>query len=210
LRRTLHDEVVGRIRDMIIEGTLEPGARVHEGQLGEALGISRTPLREALKYLASEGLLDLVAGRGAVVRRLSPKDVHDMLVVLSAMEALAGRLVCANADDAEIASIRALHERMLEFYEKRQRLDYYKYNQMIHSAIVELSGNAFLASIHASAQARLKRIRFLGNAAPEKWDAAVAEHKAMMEALDRRDGDALAAVLSHHLDETWVRVKDSL
>jgi DNA-binding GntR family transcriptional regulator len=206
----LHDEVVGRIRDMIIEGTLEPGARVHEGQLGEALGISRTPLREALKYLASEGLLDLVAGRGAVVRRLSPKDVHDMLVVLSAMEALAGRLVCANADDAEIASIRALHERMLEFYEKRQRLDYYKYNQMIHSAIVELSGNAFLASIHASAQARLKRIRFLGNAAPEKWDAAVAEHKAMMEALDRRDGDALAAVLSHHLDETWVRVKDSL
>jgi DNA-binding GntR family transcriptional regulator len=210
LRRTLHDEVVGRIRDMIIEGTLEPGARVHEGQLGEALGISRTPLREALKYLASEGLLDLVAGRGAVVHKLSPKDVHDMLVVLSAMEALAGRLVCANASDAEIAGIRALHERMMEFYEKRQRLDYYKYNQLIHTAIVELSGNAFLASTHASAQARLKRIRFLGNAAPEKWSAAVAEHEAMMEALDRRDGEALAAVLSHHLDETWTRVKDSL
>jgi len=195
---------------MIIEGTLAPGTRVHEGQLGEALGISRTPLREALKYLASEGLLDLVAGRGAVVRRLSPTDVHDMLVVLSAMEALAGRLICANATDAEIASIRALHARMMVCYEKRQRLDYYKYNQMIHSAIVELSGNGFLASTHASAQARLKRIRFLGNAGPDKWGAAVTEHEEMMEALNRRDGEVLAAVLSRHLDETWVRVKDSL
>ena len=209
-RRTLHDEVVGRIRDMIIEGTLAPGARVHEGQLGEQLGISRTPLREALKYLASEGLLDLVAGRGAIVRRLSPKDVHDMLVVLSALEALAGRLVCAHATDAEIDVIRALHQRMMALYAQRQRLDYYKYNQLIHSAIVDLSGNAFLAATHNTAQSRLKRIRFLGNAAPEKWDAAVAEHVAMMEALDRRDGDALASVLSHHLDETWLRVKDSL
>jgi DNA-binding GntR family transcriptional regulator len=126
------------------------------------------------------------------------------------MEALAGRLVCANATDTEIASVRALHGRMMEFYEKQQRLDYYKYNQMIHSAIVELSGNAFLASTHASAQARLKRIRFLGNATPDQWDAAVAEHEAMMEALNRRDGKALAAVLSHHLDETWLRAKDSL
>ena len=209
-RRTLHDEVVGRVRDMIIEGTLAPGQRVHEGQLGEALGISRTPLREALKYLASEGLLDLVAGRGAVVRRLSPKDVQDMLVVLSTLEALAGRLVCANATEAQIAEIQSLHDQMMVFYEKRQRLDYYKYNQLIHSAIVEKSGNAFLATTHSAAQSRLKRIRFLGNAAPEKWRGAVAEHETMMDALRRRDGEALAAVLARHLDETWDRVKDSL
>ena len=209
-RRTLHDEVVGRVRDMIIEGTLAPGARVHEGQLGEALGISRTPLREALKYLASEGLLDLVAGRGAVVRRLSPKDVQDMLVVLSTLEALAGRLVCANATDAQIAEITTLHAQMMAFYENRQRLDYYKYNQMIHTAIVEMSGNAFLAATHHAAQSRLKRIRFLGNAGPEKWRGAVAEHEEMIAALHRRDGEALAEVLSRHLDATWERVKDSL
>ena len=134
-RRTLHDEVVGRVRDMIIEGTLAPGQRVHEGQLGEA---------------------------------------------------------------------------MMVFYEKRQRLDYYKYNQLIHSAIVEKSGNAFLATTHSAAQSRLKRIRFLGNAAPEKWRGAVAEHETMMDALRRRDGEALAAVLARHLDETCDRVKDSL
>lgn len=209
-RRTLHDEVVGRVRDMIIEGTLAPGSRVHEGQLGEALGISRTPLREALKYLASEGLLDLVAGRGAVVRRLSPKDVQDMLVVLSTLEALAGRLVCAHASGSDIAGIEALHLRMMEFYATRQRLDYYKYNQMIHTAIAEISGNAFLAATHAAAQSRLKRIRFLGNAGPEKWEGAVAEHVEMIAALKRRDGDALAEVLARHLDATWMRVKDSL
>lgn len=209
-RRTMHDEVVGRVRDMIIEGTLAPGARVHEGQLGEALGISRTPLREALKYLASEGLLDLVAGRGAVVRRLSPKDVQDMLLVLSALEVLAGRLVCARASDEDIAGIEAMHAEMMRFYEKRQRLDYYKYNQMIHTAIAEMSGNAFLAATHGAAQQRLKRIRFLGNAGPEKWEGAVAEHEEMIVALKRRDGQALAEVLSRHLDATWTRVKDSL
>jgi len=209
-RRTLHDEVVGRVRDMIIEGTLAPGSRVHEGQLGEALGISRTPLREALKYLASEGLLDLVAGRGAVVRRLSPKDVQDMLVVLSTLEALAGQLVCAHATDADIAEIAALHRQMMQFYAKRQRLDYYKYNQLIHTAIAEKSGNAFLAATHSTAQSRLKRIRFLGNAGAEKWSGAVAEHEEMIAALQRRDGQALAEVLQRHLDATWTRVKDSL
>lgn len=161
VRRTQHDEVVGRMRDMIIECHLPPGTRVHGGQLCEALGISRTPLREALKYLASEGLLYLVAGRGAVVHRLSARDVQDMLVVLSTLEALAGRLVCAHASDRDIAHIRRLHDRMMDYYDCGDRLEYYKLNQDIYSAIADLSGNAYLASTHDAAQARLKRIRFL-------------------------------------------------
>src|SRR6185437_10395415 len=96
-RRSLHDELVERIRDMIIEGQLAPLSRIHEGQLGKALGVSRTPLREALKFLASEGLLELVPGRGAVVRKLTPKDVRDMLDVLGAIETLGGRLACRHA-----------------------------------------------------------------------------------------------------------------
>jgi DNA-binding GntR family transcriptional regulator len=136
--------------------------------------------------------------------------VQDMLVVLSNLEALAGKLVCANASDADIAVIEALHLKMMEFYEKRQRLDYYKYNQMIHTAIAEMSGNAFLAATHNVAQSRLKRIRFLGNAGQDKWEGAVAEHEQMIDALKRRDGPALAEVLARHLDATWLRVRDSL
>ncbi len=209
-RRTLHDELVSRIRDMIIEGHLAPGTRIHEGQLGQALGVSRTPLREALKFLASEGLIDLVPGRGAVVRTLTPKDVRDMLDVLSALEALAGKLACRNASDAQIAEVRRLHDEMMALYAARNRLEYYKANQAIHSAIVRISDNAFLASTHEMIQSRLKRIRFLGNEGADKWEGAVAEHEEMIAALEARDAERLARVLARHMDETWNRVRDIL
>jgi DNA-binding GntR family transcriptional regulator len=210
VRHTLHDELVGRIRDMIIEGQLEPGSRIHEGQLGVALGVSRTPLREALKFLASEGLIDLVPGRGGVVRRLTPRDVRNMLDVLIALETLAGRLACRNATDAQIVEIRQLHDRMMGLYADRERLAYYKLNQAIHSAIAALSGNDFLASTHESIQSRLKRIRFIGNEAPDNWSGAVCEHVEMIEALEKRDEAALTEVLTRHLEETWTRVRPIL
>lgn len=207
IRQSLHDELVGRIRDMVIEGQLEPGARVHEGQLGQALGVSRTPVREALKFLASEGLIDLVPGRGAVVRKLTPESVHDMLEVLTALEALAGRLACRGATDAQIAEVRRTHDRMMEFYADRRRLDYYKLNQDIHTAIAKLSGNEFLFSSHEAIQSRLKRIRFIGNEAPENWSGAVGEHVALIEAFERRDEERMAEVISRHLEQTWIRVR---
>ncbi|MDR3538390.1 MAG: GntR family transcriptional regulator [Acetobacteraceae bacterium] len=207
VRHSLHDELVERIRDMIIEGQLAAGERIHEGQLGLALGVSRTPLREALKFVASEGLIDLVPGRGGIVRRLTPQDVRNMLDVLTALETLAGRLACRNATDAQIAAVRDLHDRMMGFYAERQRLEYYKLNQAIHTAIAALSGNDFLAAMHGSIQSRLKRIRFIGNESPGHWASAVREHCEMIAALERRDGEALAEVLTRHVEETWSRVR---
>src|SRR5664279_143563 len=98
-RPTLHNVVISRIRDMIIEGQLPVGMRIHEGQLGLQLGVSRTPLREALKVLATEGLVELIPSRGAVVRKLTVKDAEDMLNVLSSLEKLAGPTTCRNALD---------------------------------------------------------------------------------------------------------------
>jgi len=210
VRHSLHDELVERIRDMIIEGQLEPGSRIHEGQLGLALGVSRTPLREALKFVASEGLIDLVPGRGGVVRRLTPQDVRHMLDVLIALETLAGRQACRCATDARIAEVRSLHEQMMRFYASRQRLEYYKLNQAVHTAIIALAGNDFLASMHGSIQSRLKRIRFIGNETPENWAGAVREHCEMVAALETRDDDALAEVLTRHIEETWTRVRSAI
>src|SRR3954447_22128704 len=119
VRHNLHDAIVSRVRDMIIEGTLAPGTRIHEGRLGQELGVSRTPLREALKYLASEGLLELSPGRGAVVRSFSAKDVEDSLIVLANMESLAGQLACSNASTEAIQDIRRLHDEMMQRYAVR-------------------------------------------------------------------------------------------
>jgi DNA-binding GntR family transcriptional regulator len=173
-RPTLHGQLVDRVRTLIVEGQLAPGTRIHEGELGKALGVSRTPLREALKVLASEGLVELVQGRGAVVRKLTGKDVAEMLDVLRALETLAARLACRNATDAQIAALRRTHDEMIAFYEAGNRLDYYWRNQAIHAGLADLSGNALLATMHATIQARMKRIRFIGNEDPGGWTAAVA------------------------------------
>jgi DNA-binding GntR family transcriptional regulator len=209
-RSNLHEQVVTRLRDMIIEGRLEPGQRIHEGQIGEALGVSRTPLREALKFLASEGLVELVPGRGALVRRLDRRDVREMLDVLTALETLAARLFCAKATEADIASLRALHQEMMQFYRARRRLDYYKCNQDIHSTLVRLSGNCFLSATHQAIQSRLKRIRFIGHEGEANWQAAILEHEEMMAAIESRDADRLAEVVTRHLNGAWDRVQDAI
>ena len=209
-RASLHDEVVGRVRDMIVEGQLTSGTRIHEGRLCEQLGISRTPLREALKVLATEGLVDLSPNRGAIVREVTPRDMRDMLRVLGQLEALAGELACANASEADIAAIHDMHRRMMEHYAARNRMEYFKLNQAIHSAFVRLSDNPTLQTMHENLQARIKRIRYIGNDRDTQWHDAVDDHEKMIAALLKRDGPALGQVLRFHLERTWDRVRNVL
>lgn len=209
-RVTLHDAVLNQLRDMIIEGKLPPGTRINEGPVGASLGVSRTPLREAIKTLASEGLVEIRPAKGAIVRRFSEKDIREILDVLKTLEQFAARLTCAHARDAEIAEIVDLHNQMLRHYADRSRLAYFKLNQEIHSAIVRASGNSVLAHVHEQLQARIKRVRFIGNELPERWAGAVAEHEEMNLALLARDGDKLSEVLGRHLDKTLERVRDAI
>lgn len=209
-RQSLHEAILTRLRDMIIEGALEPGTRINESQIGVQLGVSRTPLREALKFLASEGLVELVPARGAVVKKFTAKEVHDMLVVIRTLESLAAGEACRVATDAQIAAIGALHDEMMACYARRDRLAYYKLNQEIHTAMVALADNAVLAQVHDQLQNRLKRIRFLGHEGAERWANAVAEHGEMMVHLRARDAAALQEIIVAHLTRGWERVRDGL
>lgn len=205
-RRTLHEEVAERLRDMIIEGQLVPGQRIQEGAVGAQLGVSRTPLREAIKTLASEGLVEVLPAKGAVVRQFSARDLFEILEVIKGLEQLGGRLACARASDAMVADIGAMHARMLALYASRDRLEYFKLNQAIHAALVAASGNAVLAATHATLQSRIRRLRFIGHEGPGNWAGAVAEHEAMMDALLARDADRLEAEIARHMDATLSRV----
>jgi DNA-binding GntR family transcriptional regulator len=209
-RASLHNVVVSRIRDMIIEGYLAVGERIHEGQLCEQLGISRTPLREALKVLASEGLVDLFPNRGAVVYRLTRKDARDMMDVLAHLEQMAAPMTCRNASDEEIAGIGRLHNEMIEFYAASDRLRYFKLNQQIHSRLIALAGNDSLFLVHDILQTRMKRIRFIGDRTEETWAAAVADHEKMMVALKARDGQRLSAAMVDHIMGSWERIESAI
>lgn len=207
---TLHDQVANQLRDLIIEGVLEPGSRIDETDLVDRLGVSRTPFREALRTLAAEGLLVIRPSKGSIVRKLKHDEVYSMLEVLAEIERLGGRLACERASPAELTELLNIHDRMMTLYEARDRLPYYKLNQLFHSRVAMASRNATLIEVQANIQSRLKRIRFVGNRKPEDWANAVADHEEMAAALRVREGSRLGELLATHLMRTWDRVKDSL
>lgn len=199
--QSLHDEILTRLRDHIVEGNIPDGGRIPERQLCEMLGISRTPLREALKVLAAEGLVELLPNRGARVRQLSERDLDELFDVMGGLEALAGRLACENITDAEIAEIERLHYEMYGFYLHRDMHGYFRVNQMIHRKIIEASRNATLLGVYANFAGRIRRVRYSANFARkrDRWGEAMREHEAILDALRRRAGGELGDILFAHL-----------
>jgi DNA-binding GntR family transcriptional regulator len=205
---TLHDEVLVRLRDYIVEGNLEDGARVPERLLCDMLGISRTPLREALKVLAAEGLIDLLPNRGARVRKVTPRDIAELFDLMGGLEALAGRLACERVTAAEAAAIERLHHEMYGFYLRRDLHGYFHANQQIHQAIVAAARNETLSASYATFANRLRRIRYAANLdrKRDRWSEAMREHEAILDALNRRAGLEMSELLFQHLRNKQVAV----
>lgn len=198
-RTVLHEQVAARLRQMLVEGDIPPGAKLNERALCEALRISRTPLREAIKMLAAEGLVELLPNRGSVAVQLDEEDVRHTFEVMAGLEALSGQLAAERIGAAEVAEIEAMHFEMLAAYTRRDLSTYYRLNAAIHRAINVAAGNPVLTSTYNQVNARLQALRFRSNQDGEKWQRAVAEHEAMVAALKARDGAALARVLTQHL-----------
>nr|WP_245974211.1 GntR family transcriptional regulator [Bosea caraganae] len=198
---SLHDGLVAALRDYIVEGNLADGARIPERLLCEKFGISRTPLREALKVLAAEGLIDLLPNRGARVRAFSDEDLRELFDVMGGLEALAGRLACERISDEEITEIEQVHHEMYRFYLRRDMHGYFQRNQEIHRLIVEAAGNATLNATYASFAGRIRRVRYAANLDKERdrWGEAMREHEAILDALRRRAGSELSDIMFQHL-----------
>lgn len=209
-RRSLHDELVERIRNMVLEGSLPAGGRVPEKELCEQFEVSRTPLREALKVLASEGLLELMQNRGAVVTPLTARDVEETFPVLASLELTAGEMACRNIENDEIAAIRGLHRQMVERFRRGDRPGYFGIDQKIHESLVAASGNSVLAATHRSISARLQRARYAANISQERWKRAVEEHDQILAALEARNGKQLGALLKAHLENKAQAVLEAL
>lgn len=209
-RRLLHETVIDQLRDLIVQGELAPETKLNERVLAEKLGTSRTPLREAIKFLASEGLVELLPNRGAVVAPLKAEKMKEVFVVLGALEALAGDLACRNASDADVAEIRALHYHMLAHHARGELAQYFRYNQQIHIKFMECAGNATLTQVYRGLNAHVKRARYMANLSRERWDKAVKEHEDMLDALVKRDGARLQALLRDHLANKLVMVIEAL
>ncbi len=195
----LHELAAARLRTMLVEGAIAPGAKLNERTLSEALHVSRTPLREAIKMLASEGLVDLLPNRGAVAVKLTEADVVHSFELLAELEGLAGDLAAQRITDADRDELRAKHYEMLACHARRDLSGYYRLNAAIHAGINAAAANPVLASTYRQVNARVQSLRFRTNQDDAKWQRAVGEHSQMLQALDARDGPALRALLKAHL-----------
>jgi DNA-binding GntR family transcriptional regulator len=197
-RVSLHDELVARLRDMVIEGEIAPGSRVPERELCQRFHVSRTPLREALKVLAADGLIQLAPNRGARVAELTEADVEEMFPVMGALEALAGELAASRITEEGLAEVRALHYQMVLHHKRGELAPYFRLNQQIHE------------KIHRGLAGRIRRARYLANMSAQRWARAVEEHEAILAALEARDGPRLGALLKDHLKNKCETVKEAL
>lgn len=197
---SLHSDLLGQVRDFIVEGHLEPGSRIPERELCERFEVSRTPLREALKVLASEGLIELLPNRGARVRRFSEADIRSLFELLAGLNSLAGKIACERISDADIAAIERMHLEMYAHYLRQEVADYFRLNQKIHQAIVDAAANPFLSTSYANANAIVKRLRYSANLVHrDRLSDAMREHEAIVDALRRRDGDEMGRLMFDHM-----------
>lgn len=209
-RPSLHDELAVRVRRMIVEGEIAAGARINERALCERFGVSRTPIREALKVLAREGYVQLNPRRGSTAADVTLQDLEEAFPVMAALEALAGELAARHATDAQIASILALHEEMRARHSVGDRPAYFALNERIHLAIAGASGNATLERMQRSLDGRVRRGRYQANMSRARWDQAMAEHEEIAGALQARDGTRLGTLLRRHLENKLHALQNSI
>jgi DNA-binding GntR family transcriptional regulator len=197
---SLHADLVSQLRDFIVEGHLAPGIRIPERELCETFGVSRTPLREAMKVLAAEGLIELLPNRGARVRQFTESDVRNLFEVIAGLDFMAGRLACQRITTARIAEIEAMHLEMYAYYLRRELHDYFRLNQQIHQAIVDAAGNSVLSANYANLNAVLRRLRYSANLVHrDRLSDAMREHEQIVDALRRRAGDELGLLMAEHM-----------
>ena len=198
--QTLPEQIADRLRRAILHGDLHPGATIPERETSTELGVSRTPLREALRILANEGLVSIRPARSPVVANPSLREIRDLFAVQAALEALAGEQACLNATEDQIAEVETLHERMVEISDRADPVDFFTTDMAFHRAIVSASGNQPLTETHTQYNARLWRARFLTSSVIKDRERVLAQHGEVAEALMRRDGTTVSATLRDHLD----------
>lgn len=210
VRSGLHEEAAMRLRALIIRGDLSPGEQLVEADLCEALGISRTPLREALKLLAAEGLVQLRLNRSSLVTPILREEIDELFEAVAGIERIAAELAAVRMTARDHQKLATLQERMERHHDAGELREYFELNQQIHSFVLACARNGALKSTHDGLMARVERARFFALSSQERWDESVEEHRAIMRALAARDGDKAGRLLAHHIRRTGQVVNDAL
>lgn len=207
---TLQEHIAESLRERIIAGSLPPGARIVEARFCAELGISRTPLRESLRLLQAEGLVTLRPGRGAFVTVVTERDIADLFDILSALERQAASKAVLKMSIADRARLRRMHDNMIKLYREGSLRECFQADQAVHNLLVEKADNPVLMSTHRSLQLRARRGRYVALFSRARWDEAMREHEEFMEAVERRDGEAVGTLIHRHVAQTGTVLRQTL
>jgi DNA-binding GntR family transcriptional regulator len=197
--QTLHQQVVELIKEMIESGELRLGQKIDEITLAESFGVSRTPIREALRILNNQGVIDLVPHKGAFVRQFSIKEIDDMFQVMSILEGMCAELAAAKMTTADFKRVERLHKDLERYYEAKNHKAYNATNSKLHSLIQEIAGNAAINEVIAGLRQKVLLFRFRQLYEPERFKKSIQEHRKLLDALEKRDPKKAKAVMKAHL-----------
>jgi len=209
-RPSLHDDIANVLRRMIVDGELAAGEWIAEPALCRRLGISRTPLREALKVLAFDGWVALVPNRGSMVTTITPEEASALFELLEGLEQFIGELAAARASAEEAGEIRRLHAQLAEQYAAGDVDGYFETNQAIHRQLAAATHNPALVATHQNLSRKVLRARAMANLLTGRQDASFAEHERILAALERRDGRLLGRLLRQHIHDAGEAVHRAL
>ena len=209
-RMSLHDQLVAKVREMIVDGELQGGAPLPERMLCETFGVSRTPLREAFKILASEGLIELRSHRTPVVTPINRTEIANMFDIMVALDGVAGTRAAILATDDDIAKLNMMHNQLVQLHRDASRAAYFRLNQQIHIEITRLAGNPVLFNVWMTLHANVFRSRATANYDARRWNESLEEHEAFMALLRMRDASGLSAALSSHTRKTGDAIVQAL
>ena len=194
--RALYQEVAELLRQRIFKRELEPGSWIDEMKLAEEYGISRTPLREALKVLAAEGLVTMKVRRGAYVTEVSETDLADVYHLLSLLESDAAGVVAQRATDAQLKELQALHKELEAAAGNRDK--FFAVNERFHMRLLQIAGNRWRDQMVADLRKVMKLNRHQSLLKSGRIEDSLREHRAVMEALTKRDAKATVKRMQEH------------
>jgi DNA-binding GntR family transcriptional regulator len=205
--KTVHERVREALRSSLVEGILPPGFRLRQSDIASSLGVSVTPVREALRDLSAEGFIQMDAHRGAIVRTIDLEEFIEIRLLLDALWPVCVRLAAERITDDQIARMRALQTRM----EKHPK-DYVKLNAEFHDIVSQAARaprvDSMLDSLRVATNQVLRTA--LGTAAPNRLHEGIEEHRAILDALERHDADAVVAATMAHQTPTWDAVESMI
>lgn len=209
-RRTLADYAADELRKLILLEKFAPGAAIPERETAEALGVSRTPLREALRRLSIEGLVVIKPLKAPTVANPSLAELQSLLQVQGALEGLAGELACSEASDAELGKIQDLESQVSDLSGRGEPLAFFEADMALHAAIVQAAHNPALAETHATYNARLWRARFISSRRRPNRERTLDQHAQIVTALKARDPRKAARALKQHLKTTVTNIDQAM